>query len=144
MAAAILAGCSSALKAPSSPVPAQSAPTTPASSASATAPSQPAAAPEAPKAPGVLELTVKMTDYAFEPKDLVIPLGSRVKLTVVNAGQKSHDLNIIGGPGIEGDILDPGKSQVIEFTADKAGQFQVVCSQRGHKEKGMVATLTVK
>lgn len=105
----------------------------------------PAGAPApSPAPPSVLDLTVKMLDYSYEPNLITVPVGAHVKLTILNAGQKSHDLNIIGGPSMEGAILKPGESQVMEFTADKAGQFQIVCSQRGHKEKGMVATLVIK
>lgn len=107
-----------------------------------TVPQAPATAAATPS--GVIELTVKLTDYAFEPANLLIPLGAKVRLTVINEATRDHDFNIIGGPGVEGEMLAPSKIQVIEFTADKAGEFEIVCSQRGHKSRGMVGKLIVK
>ncbi|MGE5590223.1 MAG: cupredoxin domain-containing protein [Bacillota bacterium] len=96
-------------------------------------------------APGQeVSVAVLVVDYTFTPNEIVVPLGAKVKLSVTNAGQHSHDFNILGEYGIEGDLLKPGESQVVEFVADKPGQFQVVCSQKGHKEQGMVARLVVR
>lgn len=91
-----------------------------------------------------MSFTVRLGDYSFTPKDLTVPLGARVKLTIINDGEKRHDFNITGVYAIEGKILEKGASEVIEFTADKAGEFTIVCSLRGHRERGMVGTFTVK
>ena len=103
----------------------------------------PVPAPPSPPPPTEVELTVSLSDYSFEPKGLTIPLGAQVKLTITNAGDRKHDFAITGAYGLETDILEPGASQVLTFTADKAGQFQIVCSLRGHRERGMVGTLIV-
>lgn len=105
----------------------------------------PAPAPDpAPAAQDEVELTVTLADYSFEPEELTIPLGARVTLTITNGGERKHDFAITGAYGIETEIIEPGASQVLTFTADKAGQFEIVCSLRGHKERGMVGTLIVK
>lgn len=130
----------------------QAAPAQPATTPAqpAATPAQPTATPApapapAPAAPGsAIALTVVMNEYSYAPKELAIPLGSKVKLTIVNEGQRSHDFVISGAFSLESQILGAGKSQVLEFTADKAGIFQIICTQRGHKDRGMVATLTVK
>jgi plastocyanin len=91
-----------------------------------------------------VELAVKMTEYAIEPKELTVPLGATVKLTITDAGTRRHDFNITGAYDVQSKVLGAGETQVLTFTADKAGVFQIFCSQTGHKDKGMTATLTIK
>lgn len=125
--AAVLAvsGCGGAQAQPPNPK---------APAAAATPPPQPAVAP--------VEQTVKLTDYAFEPKELVIPLGAEVKLTVTNEGRRPHNWTV-NEYGIKTRALESGEQQVLTFKADKAGRFEVACTQKGHKEKGMLGTLAV-
>jgi uncharacterized cupredoxin-like copper-binding protein len=88
-------------------------------------------------------MTVTMTDFHFDPTTLTLKKGVPVKLTVINKGAKRHDFSIVGDWSMESDVLEPGAQQVLTFTPGKAGTFQIVCSQVGHKAAGMVATVTV-
>ena len=40
--------------------------------------------------------------------------------------------------------IDAGASKTVTFTAPAAGTYQVICTQSGHFENGMVGQLTVK
>jgi uncharacterized cupredoxin-like copper-binding protein len=137
---AFLAGCGGTGTPATSvaPVPQAQAP----AAAQAPVPTPAAQAPVPVQAP--VAVTVSMTDYAFEPSHLTVPLGAQVRVTVVNAGQHTHDFNVVGSYGVEGDILEPGQQQVLTFVADRAGTFRIVCSQNGHADKGMVADLIVQ
>ena len=118
----------------------------------------------APAASG--ELTIKASDFKFEPAALEVKAGQLVKLRLHNQGSVEHDFSImeiavtglnaptpsVGGHDMEHMGTQPqlhiaammGQSNVLHFTPSKAGTYQVFCSVPGHKEAGMTARLTVK
>lgn len=117
--------------------------------AAKTAPSPAPAASPAPAqtaaraaTPGVVELKMELNEYKFTPSQVQVPVGTRVRVTVVNTGARRHDFSVAGL--IEGKTLEAGATEVMEFTAAKAGEFEILCTLRGHKDRGMVGTLVVK
>lgn len=145
----VMAGCGSQAASTPATTSTTAAPTTatsgtPAPNTAAPSTATPSTGATSAAAPSTVEVTVKMNEFSFDPGTVNIPLGSKVKITLVNEGSRNHNFNIQGPYDIQSDVLDPGKSQTISFTADKAGTFQIVCTQRGHKDKGMVATLIIK
>lgn len=76
----------------------------------------------------------------FSVKDITVNKGDKVKIKVtVTSG--SHNFNID-----EFNIHEATPSNeevVIEFTADKAGEFVYYCSMPGHRANGHWGTLTV-
>lgn len=69
----------------------------------------------------VKEITVKATNFKFEPSEIRVKKGEKIKLTLVNEegvhGLMIHELNI----NIEGN----GSA---EFVADKVGEYNLMCS----------------
>lgn len=74
---------------------------------------------------GVRVIEMVARQFEFEPATLVVKQGEKVRLEVTSE-------DVTHGIGIEAyDIdrsLEPGKTEVIEFTADKAGSHHFHCS----------------
>ncbi len=91
------------------------------------------------------ELTVtSVTGFKFEPNSWTVKANQPVKVTHINKDQVVHDWVV---DGIDGSVkveAAPGKTATKTFTPKKTGTFQVYCAQPGHKEAGMVGTLTVQ
>ena len=76
----------------------------------------------------------------FSLKEISVNKGDNVKITVKNV-KGNHNFNI-DEYAITSDLpLD--EEVVIEFVADKAGEFVYYCSVPGHREKGQWGTLKV-
>lgn len=94
-----------------------------------------------PEGGGANDLTVSMTEFAFEPD----PIGltrSRGRLEVVNDGKVAHNLLVVGlGKGAPD--LAPGERFVLDLSDQPAGTYRVICDLPGHTEAGMVTELTL-
>jgi uncharacterized cupredoxin-like copper-binding protein len=102
----------------------------------------PAASPAATPATAGAAFQVSTVDLAFDPKTLTIPANTDVKVTVTNKGVLQHDFTI-DELKVQSKLLNGGESDTVTINA-KAGTYQYYCSVPGHKEAGMVGTLTVK
>jgi len=93
--------------------------------------------------------TVALDEFTIEPKDLTVSRGAT--LDVKNDGAVAHNLTIEKGP-------DPtekskklagtstflgGKSEKLDVTL-APGKYAMVCTVSGHRDAGMVGTITVK
>jgi uncharacterized cupredoxin-like copper-binding protein len=114
---------------------------------------------QSPAAPS-RALVVRMTEYAFDPKDAVAKAG-KVTITAPNNGQVVHELVVLktdadpaalpkkGGKVDEGasvgEIADvePGTAKNATFKLGP-GKYAMVCALPGHYEGGMYGSLTVK
>jgi plastocyanin len=81
------------------------------------------------------EIEVKMQNIAFDPKAVTVKVGQKVKW--VNEDSVDHNVTAQSGADFKSDNF--GKGGSFEFTADKAGTIQYVCTLH----PGMDATLTV-
>src|SRR5215210_1043950 len=79
-------------------------------------------------------------DILFEPKELTIPANTDVTVNVPNEGAAPHNFSI-DALGIDIDIA-PGATEQVVINAP-AGEYEFYCNVPGHKEAGMVGTLTV-
>jgi cytochrome c oxidase subunit 2 len=77
------------------------------------------------RAPVTREVTVNASQYEFDPAILHMNQGDRVVLTV-KASDVVHGL-YLDGYGIDVRV-EPGLSQQVVFTADRAGKFRYRCS----------------
>ncbi len=80
---------------------------------------------EQPKIEAVREITMEAKKFEFVPSEITVNQGETVKLTVT-----STDVNhgfAISEYGIR-EKLEPGVPVIIEFVADKAGEFNFFCS----------------
>ncbi len=105
------------------------------------APAADAAAPADGAAAGGESFTVTSHDIYFEPKELQIPAGKDVTLVLPNAGAAPHNF-AIDALNISQDQA-PGETHEITVNAP-AGDYEFYCNVPGHKEAGMVGTLTAK
>ncbi len=79
-------------------------------------------------------------DISFEPKDVTIPANTDVKFVLPNEGAAAHNFSI-DALNISEDLA-PGETKEIVINAP-AGTYEFYCNVPGHKEAGMVGTLTV-
>jgi plastocyanin len=86
--------------------------------------------------------TVKGTSFAFNPNQLTVKKGEKVKIIFEDDGG-FHDL-VVDGYNIQTQKVTTGNTSEVEFVADKAGTFAYYCSVANHREKGMQGTLTVE
>ncbi len=80
------------------------------------------------------------TGIWFSLKEISVNKGDIVRIKVTNI-KGNHDF-VIDEYGIR-EITPLNEEVVIEFTADKAGEFTYYCSVQGHKQKGQWGTLKV-
>lgn len=111
-------------------------------------------------------LSVTAKEFAFVPAALSVQAGQPVTISLQNTGAVEHDWSV---PEIEisgeakssgdtpsghmmGDAGDEPKLHVaasiggkgtLTFTPSKPGTYEYYCTVAGHKEAGMVGTLTV-
>ena len=122
---------------------------------SATATQTTAAQPAASHA-----LTIRMTEYAFDPKNAVAKAG-KVTITAPNGGSTAHELVLLKtdadpanlpktGDKVDestsvGEISDvaPGSTKKATFKL-APGKYAMVCALPGHYEGGMYGSLTVR
>ena len=64
------------------------------------------------EASGMFEITLDAEEWRFEPSVVEVPVGHRVKLTLVNHGMVEHDIEVVGVPtedtsiGVDLPLLD--------------------------------------
>lgn len=93
------------------------------------------------------EFAVRMTagEFFFAPRQVSAATGT-VTFTLRNGGAIEHDF-VVETPGgarvAEIPVIEPG--QTLETTATlAAGTYTIYCSLPGHREAGMVATLSAR
>jgi uncharacterized cupredoxin-like copper-binding protein len=91
------------------------------------------------------DITVKGTDQLrFQPERLTAKANTPIRLNLDDTGDALiHDFVIDNAGGKPFKVeAQPNSKATGEFTVP-AGTYQFYCSQPGHKEAGMVGTLTV-
>jgi uncharacterized cupredoxin-like copper-binding protein len=108
--------------------------------AGSTAEATPAAGGEEQAAGASNAVEVAAYDIYFEPKELSIPADTDVTVRLPNKGVTAHNFSI-DELGISVDIA-PGATEETVINAP-AGTYEYYCDVPGHKQAGMVGTLTV-
>jgi uncharacterized cupredoxin-like copper-binding protein len=96
----------------------------------------PAAAPGKPRGPVIV-----LVDVAFSPRGFSIPANAPTVVTLVNRGAVAHNFTIDELNVRSGD-LRPGQATTVTVDAP-AGAYAYYCAIPGHRQAGMVGTLTV-
>jgi plastocyanin/mono/diheme cytochrome c family protein len=86
--------------------------------------------------------SVALHDIFFDPKEITIQANTAVKITLTNDGAGPHTFDIDALNVHSGEIA-PGATATVTVNA-APGQYQYYCAIPGHKEAGMVGTLTVQ
>jgi len=84
---------------------------------------------------------IEIGDYYFDPSTIAAQVGSEINMTLRNLAAQLHEFEIVGYD-IEVEI-PPGETRWIEFAANKAGSFEILCAMPGHAEAGMVGRFVV-
>lgn len=86
---------------------------------------------------------VEMKEYQFIPPALTATAGAPITVEATNKGTMEHDFTIEGHEDAKIAVPTPGATVSGTYNL-AAGTYNVFCSVPGHKESGMVGTLTVK
>lgn len=89
--------------------------------------------------PEPITIAVTSKNFVFAPSVLRVKKGQEVTLTFQNTGQHTFTVK---GLGID-TVLNVSQTS-LTFTADKSGEFELVCSVPGHKERGMKGKVIVE
>jgi plastocyanin len=88
---------------------------------------------------------VRAGEFFFDPAGLTVPADQPVALTLQNFGQVQHDWLALaeGDRAIVGAYVyaDVGETTTGVFALE-AGTYTVICTISGHREAGMVGTVT--
>src|SRR5687767_11968076 len=87
----------------------------------------------------VKEFTVSGENFSFDPSEIKVKKGDKVKITFKNS-QGFHDFKI-DKYGVATKQTNAPSEEVLEFTADKAGTFEYYCSVGQHRAMGMKGNL---
>lgn len=97
----------------------------------------------AEKSAAVKTFDVTGTPFKFEPNEIKVKKGDRVKINFKNAEGMLHDLTI-ADLNVRTKQIPAGQTDSVEFVADKAGTFDFICSVPTHADKGMLGKLIVE
>lgn len=89
---------------------------------------------------GSPEVTVVMTEFAFEPVQIAIQAGQRTTVTLQNKGSVEHNFTVRQVSVVSPNVA-PGQTAKIEIAAPR-GTYPLVCTVPGHEEAGMVGQVT--
>jgi plastocyanin len=85
-------------------------------------------------------VTVALSEFAISPAEISVPAGGSLEVT--NNGTIAHNLAVTDTDLITAD-LDAGASETLDISSLEPGTYEVYCTIPGHKDSGMVGTLTV-
>lgn len=100
----------------------------------------PQASPSATPA-AIGSITVEAQDISYSVTEIKGPADTDVAITLVNKGVLEHDL-VIDDLELATELLRPGQEDTIVVNAP-AGTYEYYCTVAGHKQLGMVGTLTL-
>ncbi|GMR10802.1 MAG: hypothetical protein BMS9Abin28_1626 [Anaerolineae bacterium] len=87
------------------------------------------------------ELKVTASEFTFDPATINLKIGEPVLAKITNTGTLQHTFTI---PDLDVDVATPvGQTVTVEFTPARSGTFELVCTVPGHKEAGMVGTVSI-
>ena len=93
--------------------------------------------------PEPLDVTLKADNtFAYDVTTLNAKVGQTVNVTLENSGALEHTF-LIDELSVNSGTVAGGQSGTVTFTPSTAGTYTYYCNVPGHKEGGMVGTLTV-
>jgi manganese oxidase len=85
-------------------------------------------------------VAVALSEFAISPSSITVPVGG--SLQVANNGSMAHDL-VITDTSVRTAELAAGASELLDLSSLEPGTYEVFCSIPGHKDSGMVGSLTI-
>lgn len=93
-----------------------------------------------PSSEVIPELVVEGSEFKFNPAQISLQAGEKVKVIFKNTGEARHDF-VMEGLNIKTKVIAPGTSDTVEFTAPDTDTYTFYCSVPGHREAGMEGKL---
>jgi FtsP/CotA-like multicopper oxidase with cupredoxin domain len=94
-------------------------------------------------AAGPATVEVMLSEFKIDPSTIAVPVGQPIDFSVMNMGQASHTFAVdVAGKTYATDLIDPGATVVLKVPALDAGTYAAYCTVSGHKDLGMLATVT--
>jgi FtsP/CotA-like multicopper oxidase with cupredoxin domain len=94
-------------------------------------------------ASGPAKVEVMLSEFKIDPAAITVPADQSIEFTVMNDGQAQHSFAIdVAGKIYATDLIDPGATATLDVPALDAGTYTAYCTVPGHKDLGMVATVT--
>ena len=85
-------------------------------------------------------ITITAKDNTFDPKSYSAVTGKPIKITITNAGQNIHEVEVKDlFPETK---LSPGQSKTMDITSANAGTYKLYCEI--HEDEGMEGDFVVK
>ncbi len=97
--------------------------------------------PAQPALGGGPQTKVTVKEFVYTPKTIIVPAGAD-RFVVTNIGAVEHTF-VIDALKVKSASIKPGQSVSLTINL-KPGTYQVYCDVPGHKELGMIGTITVK
>jgi uncharacterized cupredoxin-like copper-binding protein len=93
--------------------------------------------------PEPLDVTLKTDNtFKYDVTTITAKAGQPVNVTLENSGALEHSF-LVDELGVNSGTIAPGQTGTVSFTLTQAGTYTFYCNVAGHKEGGMVGTLTV-
>jgi manganese oxidase len=94
-------------------------------------------------AAGPATIEIMLTEFTIDPSAIAVPVGQPIEFSVMNMGQAPHTFAIdVGDKTYVTDQIEPAATLVLDVPALDAGTYAAYCTVSGHKDLGMVATVT--
>ncbi len=97
--------------------------------------------PAQPALGGGPQTKITLKEFVFSPKNVAVSAGTD-QFVVANTGAVEHTF-VIDALKVKSPAIKPGQSVTLTVNLNP-GTYQVYCDVPGHKELGMVSTITVK
>lgn len=85
-------------------------------------------------------VAVQLSEFSITPKTLTLQEGG--SLDVANTGSQAHNFSI-EGQSLKTPAIAPGAKAALDTSKLAPGTYPVFCAVAGHKDSGMIGTLTV-
>jgi len=92
--------------------------------------------------PAPLDVTVQGADIKYDTTSITAKVGQPVNVTLQNTGALEHSF-VIDELNVKIEKVLPGQTGTGSFTPQSAGTYTFYCNVLGHKDAGMLGTLTV-
>ncbi|MGZ5300482.1 MAG: multicopper oxidase domain-containing protein [Actinomycetota bacterium] len=94
-------------------------------------------------AAGPAKIEIMLTEFKIDPSAITVPTGQPIEFSVMNMGQAQHTFAVdVGGKTYATDLIDANATVVLDVPALDAGTYPAYCTVSGHKDLGMLATVT--
>ena len=87
-------------------------------------------------------VTIDAGEFQFQPSQVTVEPGQKVRIQLVNHGSLSHNLHLEGDGQTR--TIQTDQQDSLTFEAPQSGILQFYCAVPGHKGAGMVGQIVVR